>query len=202
MASKDIFQYKSPNGLVNVNTLSPSKSYFFRLKEPREINKSAFGCQLSFWRLADDRLLYYRGGSQAHEIHSKEEIDLLRKKMENNEFDPSISEQKSLVFVHWSNKGNLAYFIEVDRRQPKEIFDSVILCLKDEYSFRIDELRNNFVLANEMGLTKNFFDEDSVLQRLSLLNYQKFPLYKDTVTNNKLVSAIFPKQKWYPEVPR
>ena len=99
MAIQDFF-YTSSDGLLKLNCLSPSKKFYYRVKNAIELNKSAFGCEIAFFEMSGE-LLYHKKGVYAHELHSKKEIEYNRSLMEKGTENLNYM-SKSLELVKWS----------------------------------------------------------------------------------------------------
>ncbi len=189
MREKENYRYLNENGLVDVFTLSPSKKYYYKIKDIKELNKSAFGCKISFFLAENNKLVYYRKGVFSHEIHSKEEIDRERNNMRTEGFQPQVK-KATLNFVIWSLNGELAYFIEYRNHNEIKTLESVILSPGEEYCYRINELVNNFAIVDQLNLTKPCFNEDIVLTQIHLLNIKKEPVKKDSIS---IIDSLFGK---------
>ena len=70
-------------GLIDINTLSPNKLFYYKVKCAKELNKSAFGCPISFYEVAD-KLIYYKQDTFAHELHTLREQNYYRKLLDTN----------------------------------------------------------------------------------------------------------------------
>jgi hypothetical protein len=181
------FNYKSSDGLLNINTLSPSVKYFYKVQKPEELNKSAFGSKIAFFNL-NNELIYHRSRMYAHELHSKEEIELARQKVELGESDVNNTDS-TLVLVKWSKEGNLAYYLEHYQWNYKVLCESVFLHLADQYSYRIDETVNEFKIVDQLQLEDRKFEENKILAQLQSLGLNKEKLIKDGISDSK----------WYPK---
>jgi hypothetical protein len=192
------FIYQSANGLLNVNTLSPSGKYYYLVQEPKELNKSAFGCKIAFYTL-DGELLYHHSKMYAHELHSKEEINNLREKMELSQLNPPMKEGDSIEVVKWSKQGNLAYFLEYYSWNFDKVYESVFLNLKERFCFRIDEMKNNFEIADALNLHDRKFNEDEIINKLESLGLQHQELIKEKLQGINLLGNLLNRDKWYPD---
>lgn len=133
---------------------------------------------MAFFQSGTNKLIYHRQDVFCHEIHSKKEIEGLRAKMASNTFKPTDFNNEP-TFANWSSAGNVVYFIEYYKWNDVNVFDSVVLNLKEEYVLRIDELQNDFKIVNELGITESLFDETTVLRQLSELGIVKQAIHKD-----------------------
>lgn len=177
------FNYQSKDGLINVNTLSPSGNFFYKIQPPKELNKSAFGCKIAFFNL-DNELIYHRSDVYAHELHSKKEIELEHQKMERGEISP-LKLNNYLILVKWSKEGNLACYLEHYRWNYKVLYESVFLNLADGYCYRIDEIVNEFKIVEELQIHYTEFDENKILAELQSLQLNKEEMIKDRISGSK-----------------
>lgn len=187
------FIYHTSDGFINVNTLSPSNKFYYRLQPAQALNPSAFGCKIAFYDISE-KLIYHRSKVYAHELHSKEEIKLAYEEMKSRIFNKRL-ENDSIEVVKWSIQGNLAYFLEFYNRNYQTLFESVFLNLNEEYCFRINELQNNFEIVDHINLKDRLFDENEVIKKLENLGLQREEVIKDKVNKNFLASLL---TKWYP----
>ncbi len=190
------FTYHSSNGLLNVNTLSPTGA-FYRVKQPKELNKPAFGCKIAFYD-KNASLIYHRSEVYAHELHSKEEIQLARQKMEMGQLQEN-EEYGSIEIVKWSEQGNLAYFLEYTQQNYKKLYDSVFLNLKEQFCYRIDELQNDFEIVDSLHLKNLDFDEMLILKRLENLGLKQQEPIINRVFGNNLYDRLFFHNQWFPK---
>ena len=179
---------------MNVNTLSPSGNFYYCLQKPKALNPSAFGCKIAFYDISEN-LIYHRSKFYAHELHSKQEIELACEEMKLAIFNKKL-EDSSIKIVKWSIQGNLAYFLEFYHWNYEKLFGSVFLNLNEGYCFRINEIENNFEIVNHINLKDRFFDENEVVKRLEDLGIQREDVIKDKVNDNFLASLL---NKWYPK---
>ena len=187
--------YQSSNGLINVNTLSPSGNFYYRIKAPKSLNPSAFGCEIAFYNNNSD-LIYHRSKVYAHELHSKEEIKLARQEMELGQFNEK-EESSSIEIVKWSIQGNFAYFLEHYRWNYEKLYESVFLNLKEQYCYRINELNNNFEIINTLNLKNRNYDEIEINKKLEILGFKPEEPIKDKIQNN-FFAHLFNLNKWQP----
>ena len=180
-------------GLINVNTLSPNQFYFYKLKQAKELNKSAFGCPISFYDVAQN-LIYYKKNAFAHELHSAQEEEYYRKMMETNNTDLPIRESR-IKLVNWSKQGNWCYFLEYFDRGINSIYESVFLDCQNKTCYRINELNDNGHFVNENNVIDNFFDEGDILEKLHLKG-----IVSEQSTNDSLKDGLFSNifSRWYP----
>ncbi len=190
------FRYKSSDGIININTLSPSKSYYYIVRPPEELNKAAFGCKIAFYTI-DKKLLYYRKKTYSHELHNKKEIASYREIMEAGKSFRNVLPPK-MEIVLWSGKGNVAYMLEHYRGNYDELYESVFLNLRELYCYRIDEIRDNFKIVDGLELKDREYDEEEVIKKLEELGLAKQPLIKDNIPKRSLLDNVLNTNKWYP----
>jgi len=181
------------NGWINANTLSPNNNYFYRITNPIELNKSAFGCHISFFT-KDNELLYHRNLSFfAHELHSSEEIKIMKGKLKSGEI--GLPTEASLQLAKWSIEGNLIYMLEYN--QIYTSYESVILNLKDKYCYRFpeDNSEAEFYFTDLVDVQFSEKDVQELVKELGIgksqLIAEKFP------PRNSLGLKI---HEWYPRV--
>lgn len=193
--NKISFKYRSSNGLLNINSLSPSSNFFYRVQEPKELNKSAFGCEIAFFNI-NEQLIYHRSKVYAHELHNKDEIEQARHQMELGKVTETLN-SSSIEVVKWSIQGNIAYFLEHYSWNFEKIYESVFLNLKEEYCYRINEVKNNFKIVDSLHLKDREFNEHDVLEKLKSMGLQQEGLIKDEMPIGNFFN-LFSRNKWYP----
>jgi hypothetical protein len=186
------FKYRSSNGFLNLNTSSPSGNFFYRVKTPKELNKSAFGCEIAFFDI-EKKLIYRRSRVFAHELHGKAVIDFERRQMELHTI--TTTDKSTIQVVSWSKQENFVYFLEHKSGNYKKFYESVFLNLKDQNCYRIDELKDNFKIVDSLNLNDRQFDENEILKTLQNLKLNTEVLFKDKVKH-----SFLNKTKWYPEI--
>lgn len=170
--TENSYRYSDLDGLIDINTLGPQATYYYRVQKPVSINMSNFACKIAFYR-ANSTLIYHRHDTLAHWLEPWQKIQM----------------------VKWSRQGNMAYFYEYKRN---EVYDSIFLHLDDNYCFRIDELKNNFEIVKSLNLIDTTFDTDSILEKFQSLGLQKHSIYKDELNSKSLFDKILGKSKWHP----
>lgn len=192
---KSDFQVDVGDGLVHINTLSPTGKYYYRIKMPVALNPSAFGCRISFFTLSG-KLIYHRKGVFAHEIHMAKEILEEQKSMERD-IPPHSRKNISLEFVKWSKQGNMVYFLEYAANNSLKLFQSVLLILNENVCYRIDETIDRFQIVGHLGVEENGFDEEFVMDKLKKLNVKQSPVIKNRIVPNGILG--FFSGRWFPE---
>lgn len=196
MVNNNSFRYKSADGIIDVDTLSPSQLYYFVVRPPEELNKSAFGCKIAFYDI-NKNLLYYKKKTYAHELHNKREIAYYREIMESEKSFKNIPSPK-MEIVLWSSNGNVAYMLEFSRGSDRGFYWSVFLNLRERYGYRIDETQNNFKIVDELNLIDGKYDEEEVMKKLEELGLAKQPLIKDNIPKRSLLDNVLNINKWHP----
>lgn len=191
----DKFNYISSDGLLNINTLSPNKQFFYKVKKVVELNKSAFGCKVSFYDY-NDYLIYYRSNVFAYEIHDKYVIKAASQTLKLDR--SSIAQFHGIDVVKWSIQGNVVYILEFLNKDETQIFDSVFINLKEQYCYRINEIENKFSLIDSLNLADRTFDENIVLQKLGKNNFRKEELIKDDPHPTSFFGEVLRSDRWYP----
>lgn len=162
------FLYRGLNGLVNIDTLSPSGNYYYKVQKPISINMSNFACKIAFYNI-DGVLIYYRKDALAHWLEPSQNIEV----------------------VKWSSEGNLVYFYEYKR---DAIYDSVFLHLKDKYCFRIDELKNDVEIVKGLHLQDRKFNELEIINKLQTIGLVRQELIKDILPKENLFNQLLHKK--------
>jgi hypothetical protein len=181
------------NGWININTLSPNNNYFYRITKPIELNKSASGCHISFFTI-DGTLLYNRNlNFFAHELHSSEEIKILRNKLRSGAID--LPTEENLQLAKWSIEGNLIYILEYS--QTYRSYESVILNLKEKYCYRFPE-DNSDVEFSFTDLIDIQFSEKDVQERVKTIGIEKSCLIAEKFPPRNFLGLKI--HKWYPKV--
>lgn len=194
--NKPLFNVNLCNGLINVNTLSPNGIFFYRIKKPKSLNPSTFGCRISFFSISGE-LIYFRKGVFAHEIHNTKELKETWQKFNLDGAGPHFDSRHDIGVVKWSKQGNMVYFLEyVSKYNSKPHFESVLLVLKNKVCYRIDESVDNFQVVGELGLEDHGFDEYTVATKLDRLNIKHSPAIKNRLLSNSIFDIIY--GKWYP----
>lgn len=168
------FLYRDLDGLINIDTLSPSGNYYYKVQKPISINMANFACKIVFYNI-DGSLIYYRKEALAHWL------------------EPS----KNIEVVKWSSEGNLVYFYEYKRNA---IYDSVFLHLKDKYCFRIDELKNNVEIVKSLHLQDRKFNEEEVINKLQAKGLERQELIKDELSEENFFNKLLHHSKWHPSI--
>ena len=182
-------------GVINVNTLSPSKQFFYKLQKPKSLNPAAFGCKIVFYDISNE-LVYHRKKVYAYELHDKEEIEKGRKAMEAG-MPYNESHTKKIELVRWSRQGNVAYFLEYFNWNDYNILDSVILNLKNRVCYRINELENHFQIIDQLKLEDGVFNENETIESLESWGVKPGIFFKDKIKKSGL-SSLISNNKWYP----
>lgn len=184
------FNYKSREGLVNINTLSPSGNFYYLVQEPRSLNPASFGCKIAFFRI-DNKLIFHNKNSYAHELHNKEEVEAIRNQKVIDPYSTA-----SLELVKWSYEGNMCYILEYYPSNEVIRYESVFINLKDSYCFRIDELINNHQIIDSLKLKDKNYNEESLIKTLIQFGVRKEALLCDPIKRFQ----IFGKNRWYPQI--
>ena len=119
------------DGLINLNTLSPNGLFYYKIKAAKELNKSAFGCPISFYDKTD-KLIYYQKNTFAHELHSIKEQEYYRERMESNQYALPFNEP-IIKLVSWSREGNVCYFLEYSEKSTKRNYENIFLNFKFKF---------------------------------------------------------------------
>lgn len=188
---KDNFSYKDPSGLIDVNTLSPSLTYYYKLQNPVALNPSAYGCKIAFYDDKDE-LIYHRKDFYAHELHSASEIEQIR--TQTFLTPESYNENDRLIKVaNWSKQGNAVYILEYYQQNVVPIYESTIIYFNKKYCYRIKEMNNDFKIVNDLNIVGSFFDEDIIEDRLFSVGLKAEALNVDKVKKGLLSKKWFPK---------
>jgi hypothetical protein len=174
MLLSESFFYSDLNQLIEINTLSPGKNFYYKVQKPLSINMSNFACRISFYD-ANGALIYYRHNTLAHWLEPWQKIEL----------------------VKWSKQGNLAYFYEYQRNK---VYESVFLNLKEKYCYRIDEMKNNFDIVHSLNLKDREFDEDEIISKLAGLDLPRHVLIKDKIMETNFLDNFLNRNRWYPSI--
>ena len=187
---KKDFSYLDSSGLVNVDTLSPSSLFYYRIQDPVALNPSAFGCKIAFYN-RNNEAVYHREDCYAHELHSNNEIKAKQRVSIDNNKNEEL-ESSSLKFVMWSKQGNAAYILEYYKWNPDFTYESRFLFLGRKYSYCINESKNSFTIVDELKIIEDLFDEEYIESKLVSFGVLKEPLHLD-----KIKKGIF-NNKWHP----
>jgi hypothetical protein len=189
---KSYFNYFYKNGWIDINTLSPNDIFFYKIQNPEELNKSAYGVRVAFYTI-DNILIYHRNKFYAHELHTKEEVENMRDAMEQGKYyliKPSLTKE----FIKWSIEGNMAFMFEYYSWNHVKIFESVFINLKEKYCYRVNELENDSEIISQIRPIDQNYSEKQVILTMDSLGYAKEPLIVEEISSFR----IFGK-KWYPE---
>lgn len=187
---KKNFFYKDFSGLLNIDTLSPSALFYYRIQNPVALNPSAFGCKIAFYNMKDE-LIYHRKKYYAHELHSNDEIKAEKEKVTLN-IKNNLLENQSLKFVSWSKQGNVAYFMEYQKMNFDVTYESVFLFFDKQYSYRINESKSDFKIIDELKVVEGIYDEHNLENQLINLGLVKQPLHLNKIRNG------FFTRRWNP----
>ena len=173
------YNYTALDGLVNINTLSPNKEYYYLVSKPKSLNPAAWGVEIAFYSLQKE-LLYHKKGSFANELPDKE----VKHYTEQGDHNlPQGQRQEGIEFVRWSADGDLAYIFEYSvPSNYKHIF--LDLTAKKIYSLEYKRENDFFVPP---GFTRDYFNDI-----LSKYNFGS----KSTINDNPSKSIFV--NKWYP----
>jgi hypothetical protein len=166
------FIYSNLKGLIEINTLGPNGSFYYKVQRPISINMSNFACKIAFYDI-DGFLIYHRKDAFAHWLKPWQKIEL----------------------VKWSSKGNMVYFYEYCRNI---IYESVFMNLREKYCYRINEMNNNFEIVNALDLKDREFNEEVVIGRLEDLGLPRRELIKDQLSKRNIVDKLLDRNKWRP----
>jgi hypothetical protein len=197
MNKRESYRYKTEDSFVDVTTLSPLGKFYYKIKPFIALNKSAFGCRISFFQKDTNELIYYRSEAYAHELHDKEEIEISHHEMQIGQTKKN-EKDGSIMVVKWSKDGNMAYFLEYCETNNGNTYESVFLNLSERYCYRIDEVSNNFKIVNELNLQDREFKDAEVLKRLSDLGLFKQQLTAEGLPKRSLLDTILNRHSWYP----
>ncbi len=190
---KDNFSYRDPSGLIDVNTLSPSSTYFYRIQNPVTLNPSAFGCKIAFYNDKQE-LIYYRKKFYAHELHSSSKIEQIRTRALLNPESQNY-ERGSIKIANWSNQGNAVYILEYYQWNNTLIYESVILFLSKKYCYRINEMSNDFKIVNDLHIIDQPFDEDIIDNAFIDMRIKSEALNTDIIKKGLFCKKWFPVKK-------
>lgn len=185
------FSYKDSSGLIDINTLSPSLTYYYRVQAPVALNPSAFGCKIAFYNDKNE-LIYHRKDFYAHELHSLSEIEQMRTQTFLASKSHKSNNGDSIRVVNWSKQGNAVYILEYYHWNDVFIYESTILYLDKKYCYRINEMNNDFKIVNDLHIVEPFFDEDVIGNKLVSLGIKVEVLNLDSVKEGLL------NKKWFP----
>ena len=181
-------------GLIDINTLAPNKLFYYKVKHAKELNKSAYGCPISFYNVAQE-LIYYKQNTFAHELHSIKERNYYRKMMETNDKNLPLTEPV-IKLVNWSKQGNWCYLLEYSEIGAIKSYQNIFLDLKNKCSYRIDDLIDNRKFVNDNDVIDSAFDENIILRKLELENINCDYSIPDKI-NDGLLDNLY-KSQWYP----
>lgn len=157
------FNYLALGGLIDINTLSPNRQFYYRLLKPKEITFGNYGTKLAFYDKSGS-LLYHRSGVYSHEI-----------KMSDNK----------IGFVNWSVDGIMAYLLEF---QKGEINEDLFINMVTQECYRVSN-ENSRISDIWGGNRENFIDKvtlkkaDELAESLRELGIAPQKPYLDKVGN-------------------
>jgi len=164
------FQYKTKEGVININTLSPNMEFYYRIQRLRSLNPSAFGAKIAFFSI-DNELLYYNKNRYSHELRCLP-----------NEISESISEE-SIHLVKWSSDGNIVYILEY---YMSENFDTFIDLRKRIIISKKNHRYDSFIVPNS-------FSNDFLSQLMKKYEFKKERIKNDIFSENYFFNKWFPK---------
>jgi len=192
---KKTFDINLANGWIHVNTLSPSENYYYKLQEPTELNKSAFGCKIAFYDI-ENELLYHRKNHFAHELHTKEETEEMIRIINEERYE-LLKKTDSIELVKWSIEGNMAFFIEYFASIYGRTLEIIFLNLKNKYCYRINESEYEFSLISKIRPIDETYEEKKVEEFMNLFEIEREPLIIESIG---IREWPFFKKKWYPNI--
>ena len=175
------YNYTALGGLVNINTLSPNKEYYYQVSKPKSLNPAAWGVKIAFFNLKQG-LLYHKKDKFANEVPSKD----IKHSAEKGMFQlPKEQGLETIEFVRWSADGNMAYIFEYS--------------IPSNYSHKFIDLREKKVYSLKYSRENDFFvppgfSIDCFNEILSKYNISSESAINDKPTKNFLFD------KWYPNI--
>lgn len=192
--NKQKFKYRSKDGWVNVNTLSPSGRWYYQIKMPVSLNPAAFGCRIAFFSI-DGKLFYNRNKHYAHELHSEKEIQESLTALQNGLIRTPQAETEPLAFVKWSEEGNMAFFREYSLEGDFSFYEDVFINFSERYCIRLDTIKD-ILIINEINPIEFCFNENETTRLLDKYSAKKYPLIIDVRINQWLNKFLF--RRWHP----
>jgi hypothetical protein len=177
---KSNFNYKTLNGFLDINTLSPNQKSYYKLLKPYEINFGNYGTEVVFYD-SENSMIYHRDSLFAHQLKT---------------------ESGQLEFVKWSLDGTLAYFFEYLR---DEVYDDVFLDVDQKQCYRIKNKGMDIKNKNWLEKRNELLDSISsrtnldIIQDVKTLDAIHEKPYLDKIKDRGILQILFKGFKiWHP----
>ncbi|MCU4190269.1 hypothetical protein M9Q43_13980 [Flavobacterium sp. HXWNR29] len=146
MIDENKYKFNWGDNLVNINTLSPNKKYFYQIQKPFDFYWGWFVAKISFLDIKKE-IIYYNNQYYACPINSSEENDF--------------------KYVSFSECGNYAYFCEF--KDFKNVYH-ILINFKERKFKRIKKKSEKEIITT--NLTKDGFNTED----LKIFEYTKWEL--------------------------
>jgi hypothetical protein len=166
MVNKIYFNYRSINGFLDINTLSPSGANYYKICNIEEISMAWWTSKIAFYG-SENEIVYHRSNVLV---------------AWQNPFD-------KLNFVKWSSDGLYALIFEYQRDILSEY---VFICLTKDITYRISPkvFEGNFI-----GLINNLsFDSVKIEQSIKDFGIAPQSTYKDLI--KKFPNKWYPQKAY------